>query len=196
MVLTVTNTLSVLDVENALSTNDLEDTRKIQSLLNSAFIDSVAKEAFSIPKNSDGNPVTDLPPYISKDIEMLISHTMLRGIPLAVVFGHDDSKGKRIPPSHATYEHFLFSHFKLNHGKEVNTDEYIWLNPFEDKSNNHLKKAAIATGAFPIGLKFRKFDNDDFSPEYIKNVLSRMIEKNMGDPSPEIKEKILWDEDS
>ena len=181
-------------LENALTTHDLTSSGKIKALLNSAFIDSVAKSAFSIKKDDLDTAVSKLPPYISKDIEMLISHTMLKGIPLAVSFGHDGSQGKSVPPSHSTYEHFLFSHFKLNNGKKVNPDEYIWLNPLDGKSDEHLKKAAIATGAFPIGLEFRKFTNKDFRPEYIKNVLSRLIMKDMGDRSPAIKNKIKWDD--
>lgn len=127
---------------------------------------------------------------------MLISHTMIKGIPLVVDFSHTSGSALANPPSHSTYEHFLFSHFKLNEGNPVNAEHYIWLNPFEGKAKEHLKKAAISTGAFPVGLLFREFDKLDFNAEYIKNVLSRVIKKNLGELEPDIKSKIHWDEES
>ena len=179
----------------ALTVNDIKDTGKIMSLLNSQFIENIAKTAFSIEGAPGSNPLLNLPSYVSNDLEMLISHTMLKGIPLAVDFSHSGSSLTN-PPSHSTYEHFMFSHFRLNGGNPVNPEHYIWLNPFEDKPKEHLKKAAIATGAFPVGLRYREFDKLDFNPDYIKNVLSRIIDKNLGEPEPPIKSKIKWDEES
>ncbi|MEM9299319.1 MAG: patatin-like phospholipase family protein [Bacteroidota bacterium] len=177
----------------ALQTDDIQKDNKVHSALNSEFIDKIAKQAFSIPGKSDTNPAANLPAYVSSDLEMLISHTMVTGIPLTVDFGHKGSSLTN-PPSHSTYEHFLFSHFRLNSGKEVNPEQYFWLNPFDEKSRKHLIKSAIATGAFPVGLKYRTFDYDDFNAEYLKNSLSRVISKQMGAESPGIKENIQWDE--
>ncbi len=177
----------------ALSTGDLKKTNKILSGLNTEFIDNIAKNAFSLPTPDDPNPASKLPAYFSGDLEMLISHTMIRGIPLAVLF-ESGGAGLKTAPSHSTYEHQLFSHFHLNEGVDVNADEYIWLNPYAASPKTHLTKAAIATGAFPIGLKFREFDLKDFNPEYLKNVLSRVIEGKMHIAAPDIKHQINWDE--
>ncbi len=182
-----------LTLEKGLSKDDIVSEQKILSLLNSTFIDNIAEKAFSLEGPPDTNPADKLPSFISPDVEMLITHTMLQGIPLAVNFAHKGSALAQ-PPSHATYEHLLFSHFKLNKGEVVNPDQYIWLNPFDPKAKEHLKKAAKATGAFPVGLKFREFSNEDFSPEYLKNMIGRIIEKNMGVAEPEIKKEIIWDE--
>lgn len=184
-----------LTLEKGLTKDDIVNEEKILSLLNSVFIDNIAEKAFSLEGDPETNPAANLPPFISPDVEMLISHSMLQGIPLAVNFAHQGSALAQ-PPSHSTYEHFLFSHFRLNSGDSVNPDHYVWLNPFDPKAKEHLKKAAKATGAFPVGLKFRAFSNMDFSPEYLKNVLSRVIEKNMGVAEPKIKKRITWDEDT
>ncbi|MCE7990946.1 MAG: hypothetical protein HEP71_03160 [Roseivirga sp.] len=184
-----------LTLTKGLSKDDIVSEQKILSLLNSVFIDEIAENAFSLDGPADTDPSAKLPPFISSAVEMLITHTMLQGIPLAVNFAHQGSALAQ-PPSHATYEHLLFSHFKLNGGEAVNPDQYIWLNPFDPRAKEHLKKAAKATGAFPVGLKFREFSNKEFSPEYLKNMVGRIIEKNMGVAEPEIKKEIIWDEDT
>lgn len=176
----------------ALSSDDLKKVKKILSGLNSDFIDSIGSRAFSLPEPKDKNPASKVPAYFSKDLEVLISHAMIQGIPLAVAF-ESGRAGLKTAPSHSTYEHQLFSHFRLYEGKEVDPEKYIWLNPYHPGSKTHLTKAAIATGAFPIGLRFREFDLNDFNPEYLKNVLSRVIEGKMYEEVPEIKDKIDWD---
>jgi hypothetical protein len=85
------------------------------------------------------------------------------------------------------------SHFRLNNGNPVDEDHYMWLNPFHKESANRLIRATIATGAFPIGLAYRKFDNSHFKSKYLKTILSRQITKNLGDRAPEIIDKINWD---
>jgi hypothetical protein len=183
-----------LTFDKALMTDDLKESGKIDSLLNSHFIDNIAKTAFSVEGDPETNPTAKLPGYISRDLEMLISHTMLKGIPLTVDFSHSSGSTLSDNPSHSSYEHFLFSHFRLNEGNPVDPDHYIWLNPFQAQAKEHLKKAAIATGAFPVGLRYREFDKKDFNPEYLKNVLSRIIEMDHGNPEPAIKSKIQWDQ--
>ncbi|MEO9802018.1 MAG: patatin-like phospholipase family protein [Reichenbachiella sp.] len=179
----------------ALSITDLKTHKKILSLLNSEFIDRIAERAFSLEGDSRTNPSSKIPPYISSQLQMLVSHSMIRGIPLQVPF-KQGVPSMNEPPAHATYEHFLFSHFHLNDGQNTNPDEYIWLNPYQNKSKHHLINAAKATGAFPVGLRFREFDWQDFSPEYLKNILSRLILNDMSLQSPDIKDEIEWDETS
>jgi hypothetical protein len=176
----------------ALSTHDLDTAKKVLSGLNSDFIDRIAERAFTLEGSPGQNPTMNLPDYFSKDLQILISHSMIRGIPLAMPFPSGGAS-LRSAPSHSTYEHFLFSHFHLHNGHEVDRDQYIWLNPYDARSQLHLKKAAKATGAFPVGLKFREFDKNDFSTEYIKNVLSRLIMGDMSLPAPKIKDEIEWD---
>ncbi|MCY1719116.1 patatin-like phospholipase family protein [Prolixibacteraceae bacterium Z1-6] len=177
-------------IEKALTNDDIKRTGTLRSFLNSDFINEIASKAFKLDGAPTTNPVDNLPSYISKDLELLISHTMLRGIPLEVSFSNNSTL--QTPPSHSSYEHFLMSHFKLNNGNPVNENNYMWLNPYNKAAANKLMKATIATGAFPIGLNYLEFDNEHFGNEYLKTMLSRLITKNMGEESPKIKNKIAW----
>lgn len=178
-------------LEKALRVDDLAG-GIIKALLNSDFIDAIAERAFAVNGSVDTPPNQYLPDYIDDHLEVLVSHTMVRGIPLKVNFANS-TKVKNDSPGHISYEHFLFSHFKLNGGKPVDQDRYLWLNPFDPQGKEQLKNAAIATGAFPVGLKFREFESDQFSPEYLKTVLSRIVSEQVGQPAPELREKINWD---
>lgn len=180
-------------MEKALSTDDLERYKKIYSALNSDFIDQIAEKAFQLDDSPHTNPVAKLPGYISKHLEMLISHTMLRGIPLEVSFA-TPANSLKDAPSHVSYEHFLFSHFKLNNGNPVQEGDCFWLNPYQDNIKAHLLKATMATGAFPVGLRYREFDKDNFGEEYLKTVVSRLIKGDMGETPPELRTKIDWED--
>ncbi|MFV1885247.1 MAG: patatin-like phospholipase family protein [Balneola sp.] len=179
-------------LEKALDTEDLKD-NVLRSVLNSAFIDEIAKTAFKIPGNPGDNPAAKLPSYISKDLEITTSHSMLRGVPLEVVFGNPNGTDQKDLPRHATYEHFLLSHFKLNNGNPVNEDRYLWLNPFDEASATYLMEAAKATGAFPIGLIYRLFQDSPYNSEYVKTVLSRVIANELWNEKPDIRDRIYWD---
>ncbi|PTB96190.1 hypothetical protein C9994_08415 [Marivirga lumbricoides] len=153
-------------LQKALSTEDLKD-NKIYSLLNSNFIDQLAEEAFQTLNS------IDRPNYISPDLEMLITHSMHRGIPLTVDFPNNlyNEDSLKNPPDSTTYEHFLISHFKYNY----EGDHYFDLDPTDEELINKLRKTAKATGAFPIGLRYREFDSNDFSPSYLESSLRRII---------------------
>lgn len=178
-------------IHRALKLSDLKE-NKVYSILNSEFIDIIADNLLSQSGNLQ-QKVAQLPSYISKDLEVIISHAMNRGVPLSVGF-KNNTYSIRDKPDHVTFDHFLFSHFKLNNGMEVNPDEYLQLNPYNNPHQEFLKKATIATGAFPVGLKFREFDNAQFPAGYIKNVMKRHITRKYGETSPTIPGDISWDE--
>lgn len=165
-----TNTL-----QQALGIKDLKD-GKIYSMLDSNFIDQLADRAFQQLNN------VNKPNYIATDLEMLITHSMHRGIPLTVDFPNNmyGENSLKNPPDSATYEHFLLSHFKLNY---TGTD-YFNLDPTDNITIEKLKKTAKATGAFPIGLKYREFDGNDFSTAYLESSLKRIITDKHDEASP------------
>lgn len=181
-------------IDKILDTSDLED-GKIKSALNTNFIDEIAHRALTLPDRPNPDPTSSLPKYISSDLEVIVSHTMIRGIPLHVTFPNSTRINNKNAPGHGSYEHFLMSHFKLGKREEINPDEYLWLNPYDPNAKERLVKATIATGAFPIGLKYRKFDKNDFPTEYLKNVLTRIVSRQMGIASPYLKDKINWNSD-
>jgi hypothetical protein len=167
--------------EKAWDLNDLKE-GKVKSILNSAFIDSIADRTF----NTTGvikEKVESLPSYISKDLEMILSHCMLRGIPMEVDFSTPIGrlKGANVAPSHSTFEHLTVSYYKLNKGeKPVSQDNFLWLNPFEAPYIDTLRLATKATGAFPLGLSFREFTKKDFTDNYLKNIAEKIIFRSFG----------------
>ncbi|NVK52512.1 MAG: hypothetical protein HWD85_06220 [Flavobacteriaceae bacterium] len=166
---------------------------ELTSLFNSKVIDAIATKALDM-----GGDVNDfesyvsenLPRFISKDLEILLSHTLLRGIPLSVDFKTEIARRLKNSPMHNTFEHYLVSHFKLNSGNPVNENSYLWFNPFKEKYSDKIKLSTISTGAFPIGLAYRKFDNTQFSDEYIKSVTRRVIFGDFGSENPDVNHDI------
>ena len=167
---------------------------KFYSLLNTQSIDEIAKRAFDYYRSSNlKENVKALPSYISQDLELILSHTLLRGIPLEVDFSTIRRKGDDYKPTHTSYEHALLSHFKLNYGNPVDPAHYFWFNPYEPSEKERMINSTIATGAFPLGLKFRKFSREQFSHSYIKSMLKRSIFSDFGKVNPDETNILLFD---
>lgn len=169
--------------EKIWDTGDLEgEDAKVQSLFNSEFLEIIADKVLTVQeKRSLTDQVNNLPSYISKDLDILLSHTLLRGIPLEVQFQTKIGKGRADAPTHTSYEHWLLSHFKLNQGKEVHQkDGHLWLNPYSKEHRERLKLSTISTGAFPIGLKFRDFDQKQYTNDYYKAIAKKLIYDEFG----------------
>jgi hypothetical protein len=154
----------------AWNLEDLQD-GKLRSIINSQIIDHIADRALEV----EGN-LTDildaLPSYISKDLDILQAHTMLRGIPLSIDFSSKigDVKSTNGSPTHNSFEHYIVSHYKLNNGSEPSKDQFLWFNPYEPEHLNRIALTTKSTGAFPVGLKFREIDQQTFTDNYIKCV--------------------------
>lgn len=175
-----------------LETDDL-NSGKIQSLLNSKVIDNIARRAFEVEGALN---IEGLPAYISKELEMMLSVAMLRGMPLEVDFRtpiRERTKRRKDSTAHITWEHYTLAHFKFS---EQQKSGYLWLNPFDQEARTLMLKSTIATGAFPIGLKFRKFETSDFPNEYLKTVAERIIFNRFGtdkfeDEAERVRQKLI-----
>jgi hypothetical protein len=174
--------------EKTFATKDLDETGKIQSLLNSEFIDNICNDAFA-----DDVPQKKRPVYISEQLEVILSHTMLRSVPLAINFttpfgqlrvSHDN-------PEHNTFDHFTVSHFKLNYNIALHKDKYLPLDPF-GQGAGVMKLATKATGAFPVGLKFREFVANELSTAYIQNTAEQIVFDRVSDSSAPGNHSIKW----
>ena len=180
-----------LSFEKIWDVDDLKD--DLISLFNSNIIDNIAKKAFKDIKddfNFQEHIKDHLPEYISKDLEILLSHALLRGIPLSVDFKTDVAKRVRKSPKHNTFEHFLVSHFKLNNGKKIDEKKYMWLNPYQSDNAKKMILSTISTGAFPVGLAYREFGQQQFNDDYIKSVIKRIIYGDFSKENPDIKDQI------
>lgn len=161
--------------EETLSVDDLKG-NKLISLLNSQFIDNICDNAFS---GNHANQQTK-PNYISGELEIILSQTMLRSVALPIDFSTKFGRLRKKPnsPQYNTFEHFVLSHFKLDYDNNnpLHKDFYLPFEPFSNNENTDtLKLATKATGAFPIGLEFRKFFNQEFSVKYMENNSKKLI---------------------
>jgi len=170
----------------------------LQSVFNTQAIDNIADRAYQYyPAKASvetelKDRVAQLPSYISKRLEILLSHTVLRGIPLEVDFSTFKQDGDLDIPTHTSYEHNLITHYSMNYGDQVNTNKYFWFNPFESNEMEKMKLSTIATGAFPIGLKYRTFVKGHFSSEYMKSILKRSIFADFSDNDPDPDNRLIF----
>lgn len=161
--------------EKTLSIDDLKE-NKLVSLLNSKFIDDICDHAF----NNNPSKTINKPSYISSELEILLSQTMLRSVALPIDFStpFGGLNQKKDNPKYNTFEHFVISHFKLDYDyrNPLHQDFYLPFEPFSNNKNTEtLKLATKATGAFPIGLEFRKFFNEEFSVKYMENNSRKLL---------------------
>ena len=160
--------------EKMLDTEDFENNSEgIPSLLNSASIDLIADSVFEFfEKNSASD---NLPPFVSKDLRVLVSLCSLRGIPFELNFENLSSANFPHTPAHRMNEHMIIAHFKLGYKESADKDVYLKFDPFDKDSRNLLKLCTKATGAFPLGLKARNFKGL-LSKKYIKKAILRNLE--------------------
>lgn len=171
---------------------------KLLSVFNTQPIDNIADRAYEYYPAKKASEtelkerVDQLPSYISKTLEVLLSHTVLRGIPLEVDFSTFNQDGDKYIPTHTSYEHNLITHYSLNYGDRVNPNKYFWFNPFHPEEKAKMKLSTIATGAFPIGLKYRTFVKGHFGHEYMKSILKRSIFADFSDRDPDPDNKLTF----
>ncbi|WP_179334943.1 patatin-like phospholipase family protein [Winogradskyella costae] len=154
--------------EKMLDTSDIDTKNGAPSLLNSTPIDAIAERVFNeLPKNAG---LEKLPSFISEDLRLLITLTSLRPLDYKVKLSRIKSKFLDETPSHRVSSHDVVAHFKLNYDNETDRGQYLPFLPHNLDSRNFLIKVTKATGAFPIGLKPRYF-NDEFTAQYLNNSL-------------------------
>ncbi|MEQ8704570.1 MAG: patatin-like phospholipase family protein [Phaeodactylibacter sp.] len=159
-----------------LQTEDIQENGGVISLLNSQPIDQIANRAAEL------NRISKLPDYISPDLEVILTITSLRGIPLAVNF-FDEVKKERAfteppKPAHRMYLHKGIAHFKVDTSGVTGTayaqpSHTLSFNPENEVDRMTLLQCAKATGAFPLGLAPRHLTNTQ--TPYIKAMVDRMF---------------------
>jgi predicted acylesterase/phospholipase RssA len=129
-----------------LNQDDIERNEKVVSVLNSEFIEAVAKRTLiKVPE------CTDAPPkYVSQRMELILTLSNLQGFTYELSFSAIGSS------KHLMKQHRDYAFFRL--GDIYGEDGRIPLNlQKDDVGLSELVQAASATGAFPIGLAYRKF---------------------------------------
>jgi predicted acylesterase/phospholipase RssA len=140
-----------------MNTDDLQN-NKIVSLLNSSFIDKVAQRAIT-PQLSTYKPT---PPFFHPATKIFTTLTNLKGYGFNIGFKAGLNAEKYYMSIHNDY-----ACFKLNNSNplarqqnSVNTpaveDGWMELDFISGTGTETAKNAAMATGAFPVGLSSRK----------------------------------------
>lgn len=138
-------------MDQMLSDDDVRQHRahEVKSIFNSGFIEKVASR---IIDTTAKDPAVNRP-YVAKDLEILTTQTNLRGVNYQLKFR--TALGESV---HHMTRHQDLAHFKLSETGQYEGNGLIPLSfaTMEGLNKALLKDAAIATGAFPVGLSPHK----------------------------------------
>lgn len=161
-----------------LDKSDIDTNGKIVSFFNSEFIKNLADETIICVPVCTTSP----PPYISKDLELILTLSNLDGFTYNLRFAGE------VEFTHIMKQHRDYAFFRI--GENYGGDGRIPLHlQRENVGLKELVEAAQATGAFPIGLAYRRFvrkikyitDNTDLV--FHREGLSQLV--NISGRSPE-----------
>lgn len=138
---------------------DPQDIRRkgVLSLLNSDFIDTIAEDLLK-QEEEDGRKTR--PSYMADDLELCLSLSNLNGIPYSIPFSGGEpgaTSTNRFANAYMVYNYRDYGHFiERPDGAEPGFGRI----PVNFTGKNYanaetLKQCLKATGAFPIGLRFR-----------------------------------------
>ncbi len=132
-----------IDIVDLLQSRDLAGRHAVaKSVFDSTKIEEIADEVFEL------SDVKTFPPWVSDPLHIYLTVTNVRGIPYNVPFAGSEE------PGHGMSLHADYTYFILTNSAEETPSDAVVIQPFKlDHKNWHaLKKATIATGAFPLGL--------------------------------------------
>ncbi|MCI4666598.1 MAG: patatin-like phospholipase family protein [Bacteroidia bacterium] len=133
---------SILD--KLFDTQDLKEDG-LKSLLNTSFIDDLIESFQEFLKTTT---IQELPDFIDPNIEILMTLSNLRGIPLDLYF----TEGNETDVAYSMTYHKAYAHFEYN--KKDPTDKSKLPLSFDDeKQVFDFMTCARASGAFPVGLR-------------------------------------------
>lgn len=178
------NDSKAITLQQMLQNDDIVD-HKVPSLLNSQPIDQIADRAKEIDIERDIYS-DSWPGYISKDLEIILTICSLRGIPIEIDFGpgepernhpmENEAESPNGKAAHKMYLHKGIAHFTINPTR-AQLGHLLRLNPRIADDRTAVIEAAKATGAFPIGLRPRKFSN--ISHTYLRAQIQRMFGREL-----------------
>ncbi len=136
-----------------LSTDDIKNGCVI-SLLNSEFIDSIANKITAVP----AGPSRQVPSYFEMPLKIFTTLSNLEGFDYNTNFNSTARREKYTMTVHNDYACFGF--YDSDEEKRAIPKGWIPLNFKNGENAKAAKDAAMATGAFPVGLKSRVLKRD------------------------------------
>jgi len=138
-----------IDIEPLLGLSDLQKNEPLLSLLDSSILDVIAKKALQTDRLAQRKPWAD------DQLEVLLTLANLRGVPYNIPFvTEDNSQPAAERPGHGMRQHRDYLHFSFDPTAQAGTHALDWQG--QHASWSLLRQAALATGAFPLGLAPRK----------------------------------------
>lgn len=135
-----------IDATALLDTGDLRDDQRLLSLLNGDVLEGIANMA--VPANAGGRRK----PWVGEALRMAFAVTNLRGVPYNLGFG-DQSHSPEPRPGHSMRKHADLLRFSLGGHRRTTEDDLIALDwAMAADGWDHLRWAALASGAFPLLL--------------------------------------------
>ena len=137
-----------------LNTDDIteSDPKKIVSVLNAQFIEKVASRALQAKAARQQNR-----PYFPENLKVFSTITNLQGFQYNVAFkSNNPENDKYLITRHDDYACFLLN----TAANTYNKDGWIPLDFYTNLNIDSAKAAAMATGAFPVGLRARPFSRE------------------------------------
>ena len=129
-------------LKKMLRTDDIKN-EGIISLLNSKPITALSQKMITIL------PKTNLPSYVNPKLDTLVTLANLRGTKYFIEF-----KSYGLLKKHIITLHRDFMHFRLNELTDHKSD-FLEMNFSDPENVRLLQESAVATGAFPVGLRAR-----------------------------------------
>lgn len=133
-----------IDIAMLLGQADLADeSQPLRSLLDASALDAIARDALVF------QPRIEPRPWVSEPLHVLTTVSNLRGVPYNIPF-----KGE-IREGHEMYAHADYVHFLVSEGGTANDPSALsldWAKRTQADNWRRLEQAALATGAFPVGL--------------------------------------------
>lgn len=172
---TIKQMLDVSDISAIMENDENNQKKGVRALFNSDFIVEICdriitKAPLCYPQRK----------FVSENLDIAVTVTNLRGIPYSIKFNHGMNTLEHKMPN---YSHYL--HFNLNPAQGSSATK---LDTNNGKHIQLLKEAAMATGAFPIGLESRETELDTILINQIKFPVTKEI------LIPECNKKILTEE--
>ncbi len=130
-----------IDITRLLQSNDLAQSNSIKSLLDATAIDEIAYSVIDVEKMPPWKPIS----YIAPDLKLYLTLSNLRGLPYSFKL-----QGETGFPYGMT-DHSDYQFVEIKDWKSESESKAAW---------TKLRNAAIATGAFPVGLSSRLIKRD------------------------------------
>jgi hypothetical protein len=135
-----------IDIADLLQDKDLRDSQKpVISLLDSTVLKNIADSALAVEPSGAPRP------YVDPEFHLLTTVTNLRGVPYNIPLEGANRIGHGMQ-LHADYMHFLISQGGTTRAPGALALDWEMRAPHCRQNWEILKDAALASGAFPIGL--------------------------------------------